>query len=119
MGKLTADHIINIHRLILAGKDDDARILSEANLHQLVFLANGEPDPVQAASRAIFQIAAYPSFNDGNKRTAWMIAEEILGRAGYRITGDEQDLFALMQKLKEFTAEPEDIAQWILQNAEK
>jgi prophage maintenance system killer protein len=119
MGELTVDHIIGLHRQILAGKDDDARVLSEANLHQLVFLVNAEKDPVQAASRAIFQIVAYPSFNDGNKRTASRIANEILEQAGYGLAGSDEELFALMQKLKDFAAEPEDITQWIQRNARK
>ena len=119
MDGLTVDHIIGLHRQILAGKDDDARVLSEANLHQLVFLVNAEQDPIEAASRAIFQIVAYPSFNDGNKRTACRVAQEILSQAGWRLAGNDEELFALMQELKDFAAEPEDITAWIQTNTKK
>jgi|GEM_PF-3863844 len=89
------------------------------NLHQLVFLITREEDPVCRAPLAAFYPVAYPPFREGNVRTACRITRGILEADGYRLAGEERDLFALLQGVKDFNADIEDIRNRIEENISK
>jgi len=82
MEDLTPDAVISIHDSIIAREGGDGRILSEGNLHQLVFHANLEGDAFRRAAIAFCFLCAYPVFRAGNRRTAVRIAETVLAGAG-------------------------------------
>lgn len=118
MNELTVDGIIEIHTNVLSAGEDD-RILSETNLHQLVFLIAREDDPVLRASLGAFYPVAYPPFREGNVRTACRMTRGILEADGYRLEGEERDLFALLQGVKDLNADIEDVRNWIEGNISK
>ena len=66
-----------------------SRIISEANLHQMVFRANLIPECVPRAAFIFYSLCAFPAFREGNFRTALAVTERVLETGGYRITGDK------------------------------
>jgi len=116
MDELTVDRIIAVHDTLLAGTRDDARLLSEPNLHQLAFRVNLEPDLRKKATLILFSLCAYPAFRDGNKRTATKLAAEILQETGYTLDPTDPELIRLLAGIAAFTTEPEDIEKWLGKN---
>jgi death-on-curing family protein len=119
MDDLTFDQITEVHRNIVEKSGSDLRLLSEPNLHQLVFRVNCIADIFRRAALATFLIAAFPPFRDGNKRTARGIAGFILSQDGYILSDDGEDFLVLMEGVASFTIEEEDIEQWLRSHAQK
>jgi prophage maintenance system killer protein len=109
MQDMSLELIVSLHREVLADTQADLRIVSEGNLHQLVFQANLTDDPFSRAAKAFWSLCAYPSFRQGNRRTAHRLAEEILGSGGYRMTLPCTEIRELVQGIDAFTVETEDI----------
>jgi death-on-curing protein len=68
--------------------------------------------PLLAAAYA-FGIARNHPFIDGNKRTAYVAMELILGRNGYVVTADDQDATTTFLRLAAGDMTEEDLAGWI------
>ena len=119
MNNLTVDQIFEVHQSIMERSDGDQRLLSEANLHQMVFRVNGIHDPLRKAATAVFLLVAYPPFLDGNKRTAKEILEIILAQNGYNLLYDDDSIRNLIQGVVTFTVEEDDIERWLLNRTRK
>ena len=109
MQDLTLERVASIHRKVLADTQADLRIVSEGNLHQLVFRANLTDDPFSRAATVFWSLCAYPAFREGNRRTAHRIAEGILVSGGYRAELPCGEIRALAQGIEAFTTEIEDV----------
>jgi prophage maintenance system killer protein len=116
MEDLTVGQVEAIHHRIMMAKKGDCRVLSEANLHQLVFRANLIPECVPRAAFIFYSLCAYPAFREGNTGTSLAVMEQALGSGGYRLTGDKAGILALAEGIRAFTTEPEEIEQWLGNN---
>jgi prophage maintenance system killer protein len=116
MEDLTVGQVEAIHHRIMMAKKGDCRVLSEANLHQLVFRANLIPECVPRAAFIFYSLCAYPAFREGNTGTALAVMEQALASGGYRLTGDKAGILALAEGIRAFTTEPEEIEQWLGNN---
>jgi prophage maintenance system killer protein len=109
MQELTLELITEFHRRVLMDKQADLRIVSEGNLHQLVFQANLTDDPFSRAAIAFWSLCAYPAFREGNRRTAYHLMEKILKSAGYRVELPCTEIRVMMRGIDAFTVETEDV----------
>jgi prophage maintenance system killer protein len=116
MEDLTVEQVVAIHNRIIMQEKGDCRVLSEANLYQLVFRANLIPDCVPRAAFIFYSLCAYPAFREGNTETALAVTEQLLNSWGYRITGEKTGIVALTEGILAFTTEPEEIEQWFCNN---
>lgn len=120
MQDITVEQIVALHAAIIARDGGDDRIISEPNLHQLVFRANLTADPISRAALALFSLVAYPAFREGNQRAALELAARILDEEGYRIPKEEATEFArLADGIVSFTVEPEDVGAWLTAHTRK
>jgi hypothetical protein len=78
MEDLTVEQVETIRTRIIVEEKGDCRILSEANLHQLVFRANLIPECVPRAAFIFYSLCAYPAFREGNSGTALAVTEQVL-----------------------------------------
>lgn len=118
MQELTVEEIVALHAGIIARDGGDNRIISEANLHQLVFRANLIGDPLPRAALVLYSLVAYPAFREGNERAALALATRILANEGYTISAkDAADFGRLAEGVRAFTAEPEEIEAWLTVHA--
>jgi prophage maintenance system killer protein len=113
MEDLSAEEIVDIHHRIMMEGKGDCRIISEANLHQMVFGANLLQDCIPRAAFIFYSLCAYPAFREGNTETALAVTQQVLVSGGYRITGEISGILALADGIIGFTTEPEEIEQWI------
>jgi prophage maintenance system killer protein len=119
MEDLTVEQVEAIHSRILEERKGDTRIISDANLHQMVFQANLIREVVARGAFIFYSLCAYPAFRQGNFRTALAVTERVLETEGYRITGDKAGIIALAEGIRGFTTEPEEIEQWFCNNIRK
>ncbi len=119
MDDLTGEQVETIHTRIMAEENGDCRILSEANLYQLVFRANLIPECIPRAAFIFYSLCSYPAFREGNSGTALAVTEQVLASGGYRIPGEKAGIMALAEGILAFTTEPEEIEQWLCNNIQE
>ena len=118
--ELSVDQIITLHRGIIARDGGDNRIISEANLLQLVFRANSEEDPLRKAALILYSLVAYPSFREGNTGTGIALAGIVLKEHGYSLGPDAgEELVQLAAGVAAFDADLPDIETWFDSHARK
>jgi len=113
MQDLTLESILEIHDGIMAKEGGDSRVLSEGNLHEIVFRANILEETYKRAASVLYSLCAYPAFRKGNRRTALRLAETILASNGCRADIPCEAFRALVKGIDEFTAEIEDVEQFL------
>jgi hypothetical protein len=119
MEDLSVEGIILTHDRIVAENRGDRRILSEANILQLVFRANLIPELVPRAAFIFYSLCAFPAFREENTGTALAVTEQVLAYGGYQITGEKSRILLLVEGILTFTTEPEDIELWLYNNIQK
>lgn len=119
MEDLTIEQVEAIHTRVMGEIKGDCRVLSEANLHQLVFHANLIPDYIPRAAFVFYFLCAFPAFREGNSGTALAVTEQVLLSGGYRISGDKAGIMALAAGIVAFTREPQEIEQWLCNNTQE
>ena len=119
MDMLTVEQVIAFHKQVMKTVGGDDRLLSEANLHQIVFSVNRIESVLKRAALAFFSLCAYPAFRDGNSCTARLVAEMILFNNGYKPEDNDADMTALVQGILSFTIEQEDVEEWLRSHYKK
>jgi len=120
MEDLTVEQVEKIHTRITAEEKGDSRVLSEANLLQMVFRANLIPGCVPRAAFIFYSLCAYPAFREGNERTALELTTQILGTGGYEIDpAGQMQLEQLSEGILDFTIDLPDIEVWLADHARK
>ena len=119
MNDLTVEQVIAFHKQVMKTDGGDDRLLSEANLHQIVFSVNRIEEVPQQAALAFFSLVAYPAFRDGNSRTARLVAEMILFNNGYALENGDNEMAALVQGIASFTVEQADVEEWLRSHYKK
>jgi hypothetical protein len=119
MQDLTLETIIAIHDRILAKDGGDSRILSEGNLHQLVFRANLIDDVRKRAAFVFYSLCVFPVFREGNRRTACRLTKIFLDSDADPADMLCEDLRGLAHGIDAFTVEIEDVEQFLLMHAGK
>lgn len=117
MGEFTAKRIIEIHDDIIKEYGGTCGLLTQGTLELLVYKVNREKDVFKQAALTLHTVAAQHPFFDGNKRTAFATAENILRDAGYYLHADDDEVVNLMQKIAEYKCTVKTIEKWIREKA--
>jgi death-on-curing protein len=113
MSSLTVEKIIEIHDEIILKFEGANGVLSESTLHFMVFRVNKIKDIFRKAATVLHAIGSQHPFVDGNKRTALVVAENVLGQQGYYIAADEDTIVEFMLEVASYKLEPDEIEQWL------
>lgn len=113
MEPLTVRKIIEIHHDVVEEFGGVGGILAESTLEYLVFKAEGISDPFKKAALALYCIAAKHPFVDGNKRTAFLTAENILSRAGFFIQATDDEIVSFMLEVASYQITQFKIEEWV------
>jgi death on curing protein len=70
------------------------------------------PDPADLAAAYAFGIARNHGFNDGNKRTAWVVARLFLADNSIALKFDEVEAIQIMLRVASGEATEQELAQW-------
>ena len=119
MSGLTVEKIIEIHDEIIIRYDGAKGILSESTLHYMVFRVSRMKGIFRRAATILHAIGSQHPFVDGNKRTALVVAENVLGQQGYYIAADEDIIVEFMLAVASYTYEPDEIESWLKEHVKK
>jgi len=95
----------------LAGVRDQALLLS-ALARPRNLAAYGNPDIADLAAAYATGIARNHAFLDGNKRTAWVVAEVFLLKNGYELTASDRDGVEVMLAVADGSMPEAKLAAW-------
>lgn len=75
-------------------------------------LAYGKPDAAALAAAYAFGLCRNHGFFDGNKRTAWVIAETFLDLNGYAVRASDESVVRSMLSVAAGTTPEKEFAEW-------
>ena len=113
------DRVLAIHKRQIAehGGDDGVRDLGllESALARPENIHAYEPDAdiARLAAAYAFNIAKNHPFIDGNKRTAYVVAELFIVKNGYQLKASPQDKFLTFLSLAEGTLSEDQLTEWL------
>jgi len=117
MEEFTVEQIIEIHDRIIDKYGGTGRMLNTGTLELLVYKLNREKDIFRQAALFLYSIAARHPFFDGNKRTAFATAENVLQEAGYYLNAETDEIVNLMQKIAKYKCSVQKIEKWVKEKA--
>jgi death-on-curing protein len=117
MEELTEKKIIQIHDFLIEETGGNPGIRDSATLYYLVEAINHETDLFRKAAQALFLAERHP-FWDGQKRTAFVLADNILRERGYCFDKkDKAEIMRVMVRIAQYTCpegeEIDTIAKWL------
>ena len=118
MIELTADMIIEIHDTTIQRYGGLLGILCRGTIDYLVARINDEPDHFRKAALALYLIALHP-FNDGQKRTGFQMADNILRMNDVRIFADKERIFSMLCRVAEYNCTLDAIEKWLRENTQE
>lgn len=90
----------------------DAGIIDSAMARAANLAAYGQPDAADLAAAYAFGIAKNHGFNDGNKRTAWVVARLFLADNGYQLSFDKGDAIRTVEDMAGGKISETELAAW-------
>ena len=115
MVELTAKMIIEIHDVIIQRYGGLPGILCQGTIDYLVSRINDELDHFKKAALALHLIALHP-FNDGQKRTGFQLADNILRMNGLRLSASKEKICGALCKIAEYNCMLDEIERWLREN---
>ena len=92
--------------------DENAVRAALARPEQLNTYGIPPPDAAALAAAYAYGLTRTHCFNDGNKRTAWVLARLFLADNGFRLVFSGMDAIRTMEGLATGTVNEEQLAQW-------
>jgi death-on-curing protein len=117
MEELSVDRIIEIHDDIIKEYGGTGGLLTKGTLELLIYKVNREKEVFRGAALILHSIAAQHPFFDGNKRTAFVTAENVLGEEGYFLDAEDDEIVELMRKIAQYKHTVKTIENWIREKA--
>jgi prophage maintenance system killer protein len=119
MEEFTVTTITGMHNRILAKDGGDDLIICEGILNEVVFQANLQEDRIPRAATVFWSLCAYPAFREGNRRTAYRLAEVILSTDDSPVSLPCNEMRALVQGITDYTIEIEDVERVLERHTKK
>jgi death-on-curing protein len=116
---LTSEKILEIHKLIISNFGGIDGVLCQGTIDYLVDQINAESDLFRKAAIALHFVANCHPFLDGNKRSAFQIAELILSSEGYAITAKEERIIRMLLRIASYQCQVDEVKLWLLKNTDR
>jgi death-on-curing protein len=116
---LTSEKILDIHKLIISNFGGIDGVLCRGTIDYLVDQINAESDLFRKAAIALHFVANCHPFLDGNKRSAFQIAELILSSEGYAITAKEERIILMLLRIASYQCQVDEVKLWLLKNTDR
>lgn len=110
---ITTDRVVETHNYIIKKTGGGKGILNLGSIDFLIFELDNEPDKFKKASIVLKGIITRHPFIDGNKRTAFLVADNILIKESYYIHTNKDQIKRLLLKIAKYECEIEDINKWL------
>ena len=90
----------------------DLAVVDSALARPRNLLAYGKPDAARLAAAYAFALCNHHGFLDGNKRTAYVVAESFLDLNGYMMDASDEAVVSTMLAVASGVMSEEQLAQW-------
>lgn len=90
----------------------DLAVVDSAVARPLNLVADGVPDAAALAAAYAFGLCSNHGFLDGNKRTAYVVAEAFLDLNGYAMDAPDQAVVSTMMAVASGVIPEEKLAKW-------
>jgi len=88
-------------------------VVESALARPLNLLAYGKPDAAALAAAYVFGLCGNHGFLDGNKRTAWVVAETFLDVNGYAVHAPDEAVVSTMLAVASGVMPEKQLAKWL------
>ena len=117
---ITEEMVIQIHNRLIADTGGEFGVRDEATLFFITDEINREADTFRKAAIALRLTERHP-FWDGQKRTAYLLAQMILKNDGYDLSIETDEIIGVLIKIAKYQC-PEDeginiISRWVKKKA--
>jgi death on curing protein len=119
MGEMTVDILLKLHQVAILMYGGAEGVLDEGTLHYLTEKISHCSDPVLMAVYLLHGIATMHPFFDGNKRTALMAADAVLGLHGMMITASNEMTASFVLSVARGEKTEEHVEKWIRKNSDR
>lgn len=117
MDGLKTKDIIKLHDTLIEKYGGTSGTMIEATIDHLIHYKLSPENTVFAnAAIALHAITTGHAFFDGNKRTAFALADVILRNGGYKIVADKDGTKRMLIAVAEYKMSAEEIEEWIRRN---
>lgn len=118
MGKMTVDVLLKLHQVAILMHGGTNGVLNEGTLHYLTEKVSHCSDPVLMAAYLLHGIATMHPFFDGNKRTALMAADTVLGLHGMMITASNDVAASFVLSVARGEKTEDQVEKWMKNNSD-
>jgi death-on-curing protein len=119
MIELTLEKVMEAHDAIILRYGGANGVLCLGTVDYLADRINSEQDLFKKASLVLSIVITGHPFMDGNKRTAFQLAELLLSDDGYHIQANIGEKIQALTKIAEYKCSIDDIESWIRKKARK
>ena len=116
---LNPEKILEIQKLVICNFGGIDGVLCLGTIDYLVDQINDEPDLFRKAALALHIVANRHPFLDGNKRSAFQIAELILNSDGYAITAKEEMIIQMLLRIASYQFQVDEVKMWLRKNTNR
>lgn len=115
--ELSVDQVIDFHNDIIRHYGGEPGLRDPATLDYIVYQVNKTGNMYRKASAALHGICTKHPFIDGNKRTAFVVANNILGNYRYKIGTSNDDVVSFMLEVASYIHSRASVESWIKKKA--
>jgi death on curing protein len=116
---LTSEMITEIHDTVIERYGGLPGTLCQGTIDYLVVARiNDEPDCLKKAAIALHLIALHP-FNDGQKRTGFQAADNILRSNCLRMSGHKEEICDFLRRIALYDCTLDQIEQWLKEDVKE
>ena len=111
--QITVQEIIEIHADIIRDFGGASGIRDSATLEYIVYQVNRTRNILRKSAIILYGIAADHPFIDGNKRTAFVAADNQIRDKGYQINATDEDVVSFMLEVAKYKHTRESVEVWL------
>jgi death-on-curing protein len=118
MSDLSVERVVEIHNDIIKDFGGARGVRDLATIENLIYYRlNRESTIFNKASIALYTICTEHPFVDGNKRTAFVVADNLLKDGGYYIQASNNEVVEFMLEVAQYTHTTASVEKWIKKRA--
>ncbi|MDO8873736.1 MAG: type II toxin-antitoxin system death-on-curing family toxin [Methanoregula sp.] len=110
---ITVQKIIEIHADIIRDFGGASGIRDDATLDYVVYQVNRSRKSLRKSAIILQGIATGHPFVDGNKRTAFVTADNLVRDRGYQISATDEEVVSFMLEVAEYKHTRESVEAWL------
>ena len=111
--QITVQEIIEIHADIIRDFGGASGIRDSATLDYIIYQVNRTRNILRKSAIILYGIAADHPFIDGNKRTAFVAADNQIRDKGYQINATDEDVVSFMLEVAKYKHTRESVEVWL------